>query len=78
MAFRSRVPTSRLYFLARSSGSVNRARVSNSLWAGRILAAPCFASWAINQTRPLPPYNEPHNRSLPLFSEGRDGRGSAV
>jgi hypothetical protein len=53
-----------LYFFARSPGSVNRPRVSNRLGAGGILVTPCLASRAIDQTWPLPPYNEPHNRLI--------------
>ncbi len=54
----------RLHFLARPSGSVNRARVSNDLWAGGILVARCLAGRAVDQTRPLPPYNAPHHRLI--------------
>jgi hypothetical protein len=41
---------------------------ANRLWTRGILLAPCFASRAVDQTRPLPPYSEPHIR---LIEPGR-------
>jgi hypothetical protein len=54
----------RLRFLARPARSVDRTRVSHSLWARGILAAGHFASRAVDQTRSLPPYSQPHSRLI--------------
>jgi hypothetical protein len=53
-----------LYLFAGASSSVNRTRVPNHLWTRGILVAPCFASRAVDQTRPLPPYSELHSRLI--------------
>jgi hypothetical protein len=53
-----------LYLFAGASSSVNRPRVPTRLWTRGILVAPCFASRAVDQTRPLPPYSEPHSRLI--------------
>jgi hypothetical protein len=63
-----------LYLFAGASSSVNRARVSHHLWARGILVAPCIASRAVAQTRPLPLYRSIANRlaaSAPLTSRLR-------
>ena len=54
----------RLHFLARPSRSIDRARVSNSLWARGILVACRFGSRAVDQTRSLPPNCQPHRRLI--------------
>jgi hypothetical protein len=53
-----------LYLFAGASSSVNRTRVPSRLWTRDILVSPRFASRAVDQTRPLPPYSEPHSRLI--------------